>query len=315
MRVGINKLINDKLGQTADRVFLYNNYDLTEGSILLFLFKHSATAPFSVLKLSRNKTILFREYENLKLIRNIYPTIATVPLFFDEIEEFYVLCTEPLNAYRVTGYRAQFKKLRLVTARLSKLHHLLQSQTGTTTIQPAEYLTPFSGLYDTDLPVAIADYYNDLAMEHVGKIESMPVRRIPQHGDLYFDNILAMGSQVYFLDWEDFGEVNMPGYDLFSLVLDLCDVQNKMADVVAESIDDVARCTRDYFPILEIPAGVVGALVVYTLVQQYYRSWIQGRTSKEVFRRRLEVFADNKNLLLRMTEAYCLPSEKGLCGT
>ncbi len=302
----INKLIHDRLAMTADHVFLYNNYDLTEGSILLFLFKRATTAPFAVLKLSRNRSILLREYENLKHIREIYPGIAAVPLFFDEIDDYHVLCTEPLNANRLTGTRAKSKKLGLVTARLSKLHLLLQSQSATTTFSKEDYLQPFTGLYETELPVTIADYYNDLAAEFAHKIEYSSVRKIPQHGDLYFDNVLTKGRQVYFLDWEDFGAINLPGYDLFSLVFDVCNLQDEKVDLVEKSLDSVARCTEDYFRSLEIPAGIVGALMAYTLVQQYCRSWTQGRTSKEAFRRRLVFLADNKSLLMHMTDAYSL---------
>ena len=75
-------LIQDRLGQTADHVLIYNNYDLTEGSVLLFTFKHGASFPFSVLKLSRNRSILLREYKNLQLICDACPGLATTPLFF-----------------------------------------------------------------------------------------------------------------------------------------------------------------------------------------------------------------------------------------
>lgn len=302
----IESLTNDRLGKTPSRVFLYNNYDLTDGSVLLFLFDQTSTTPFAVLKLARNRSILIREYENLNTIDSICPGLAAAPLFFDQAADYYVLGTAPLIANRLSGYRARSRKLKRVSARLAKLHELLRSQSPSTMFQVEHFMRPFAGLYDTELPVTVADFFNDLAAVHAQLIRQFPVEEISQHGDLYFDNILAKGRRVYFLDWEDFGEIKLPGYDLFSLVFDVCGLQDGAVAQLEELIDSVAGKTVNYFRKLGIPSGVVEALISFTLVQQYHRSWTLGRTSKESFARRLVNLEANRDLFPYMSNAFCM---------
>ena len=300
----IEKLTNEHLGRTVAHVLLYNNYDLTEGSILAFLFDAGARAPFAVLKFSRSRTILAREYENLKSVYNVDPKLAAAPMFFDQTKEFFVLCMAPIDANRLSGYRAKSRKLKLVAMRLTKFHEILRSQSETATITRNDYLKPFSGLYDTELPTNVADYYNETAIIHMDSLEKFPLKAIAQHGDLYFDNILTKGQRIYFLDWEDFGDVKMPGYDLFSLVFDICNLESGETRLLRRSIDLIAASTIDYFRKLALPVDIVDAIMSYTLVQQYHRSWTLGRTSQVAFAKRLGVIAENEKLFRLIAEAY-----------
>ncbi|HNP62621.1 MAG TPA: phosphotransferase [Woeseiaceae bacterium] len=300
----IEILTEKHLGMTAARVLLYNNYDLTEGSILLFLFDTASSSPFAVLKLSRNRPVLAREYENLQCVHKVCPGLAAAPLFFDQTREFFVLCTAPIAANRLSSYRAKSRKLKLVTRQLAELHTTLRSQSGAATIKSDDYLKPFSGLYDTPLPASVADYYNELAAKHAQSLLQFPLPEISQHGDLYFDNILARGQRIYFLDWEDFGDIKLPGYDLFSLVFDVCNLENGETRLLRRSIDFIAANTVGYFRQLEIPADIVDAIMSYTLVQQYHRSWTLGRTSQEAFATRLVAVAENEQLFKLIARAY-----------
>jgi hypothetical protein len=45
--------------------------------------------------------------------------------------------------------------------------------------------------------------------------------RIPQHGDLAMNNIAIAGGGLVFFDWEDFGLVDLPGFDLAVALLSL----------------------------------------------------------------------------------------------
>jgi len=45
---------------------------------------------------------------------------------------------------------------------------------------------------------------------------------ILQHGDFAVNNIGVHGSELIYFDWEDFGEVDLPDFDLAVLLLSLC---------------------------------------------------------------------------------------------
>jgi len=52
-----------------------------------------------------------------------------------------------------------------------------------------------------------------------GWVDSLPV--LPQHGDLYSGNVLWFRDQPQLLDWESFGEIDLPFYDLLILLVSL----------------------------------------------------------------------------------------------
>jgi aminoglycoside phosphotransferase (APT) family kinase protein len=52
-----------------------------------------------------------------------------------------------------------------------------------------------------------------------GWVDSLPV--LPQHGDLYSGNILWFRDRPQVLDWETFGAIDLPFYDLLILLVSL----------------------------------------------------------------------------------------------
>jgi aminoglycoside phosphotransferase (APT) family kinase protein len=50
-------------------------------------------------------------------------------------------------------------------------------------------------------------------------LNALPV--IPQHGDLYSGNILSHRDRFYVVDWESFGAIDLPFYDLLILLYSL----------------------------------------------------------------------------------------------
>lgn len=50
-------------------------------------------------------------------------------------------------------------------------------------------------------------------------LKKVPI--IPQHGDLYFGNILCYKRDFYIFDWESYGVIDLPMYDLVTLIVSL----------------------------------------------------------------------------------------------
>ena len=49
----------------------------------------------------------------------------------------------------------------------------------------------------------------------------VPLPRILQHGDLAMTNIAISGDELVFFDWEDFGLVDIVGFDLAMVLLSM----------------------------------------------------------------------------------------------
>jgi len=76
-----------------------------------------------------------------------------------------------------------------------------------------------------------------------------PLPRILQHGDLAVTNIAIAGGEVVFFDWEDFGLVDVIGFDLAVVLLSLNDfdaarLRAKLAAPTPEAALATRGCAR-----------------------------------------------------------------------
>ena len=75
------------------RVLMYNNFDLTTGSVLLMIFPPGARVPDVVVKLCRDATVVQREYEHLQAVCRMcrqrrYSSIPLTPLASSACDQF-----------------------------------------------------------------------------------------------------------------------------------------------------------------------------------------------------------------------------------
>ncbi len=82
---------------------------------------------------------------------------------------------------------------------------------------------PASKNRHNDFIQELYDHFSSTQFAHViepwlnnSKIESLP--HIRQHGDFAVNNIAESGSKLIIFDWEDFGKVALPGFDLCILL-------------------------------------------------------------------------------------------------
>lgn len=113
------------------------------------------------------------------------------------------------------GRRASAHDLeRVVTAYNALSGHIKKSSSGTVTLD-ADYceniLRQFSGSAETvcGLKEYVAVLWRD---------EKLTLPRLPQHGDLTIDNIFVDDGSVKIIDCDLFGEIALPGFDIFHLL-------------------------------------------------------------------------------------------------
>ena len=70
---------------------------------------------------------------------------------------------------------------------------------------------------------------------HSDGCKDLPV--IPQHGDLYPDNILRYKDQCHIVDWENFGAIDLPFYDLLTLLIAFLRAIRTRAEGVGPRLD------------------------------------------------------------------------------
>jgi hypothetical protein len=106
-------------------------------------------------------------------------------------------------------------------------------------------------------------------------IAAMPV--IPQHGDLFCDLLLHNG-QWHVIDWESFGTIDLPFYDLLTLLLSLAGATDKGPEAWdAPLVRQIPELVQRYACALSLQAAAVRRALPLTLVNWFYLQWCDGR--------------------------------------
>jgi aminoglycoside phosphotransferase (APT) family kinase protein len=107
-------------------------------------------------------------------------------------------------------------------------------------------------------------------------LDTLPV--IPQHGDLFVGNVLSMQPSWYVIDWETFGAIDLPGYDLFTLVLSLLRSTGDTPERWDRSlVEQVPALIERYARELGLQPVDLPLLLPLSFANWFYLHWIDGR--------------------------------------
>lgn len=283
---------------------VYNNFDRTTSSVLLHIFSCGAREPAVVAKLCTKVEQVRREFDNLWAVRMSAPDVAPVPLFFERVAGYGVLGMEAISGRQASGWVECRDRVPAVMDVLVRLHSAMQQgngrdgDLGKCIEETVELMTRQER--DVRARAAAARIGGEL-MEAV---EKGVVRATPQHGDFHFDNMLFRGEKVFVMDWEDFGEVFLPAYDLFSLVMDFFTpwkaggVERFFED--ARLGEALRAGIRSYFTALGLPLELAVGLLGFTVLRQVAYSEQLGRSGAETLWKRLQGYFDNAGHFARM---------------
>jgi len=269
---------------------MYNNFDYTTSSILLFLFCEYKKKPDVVVKLCQKKYIIEKEFDNLVAINNSLPGLSPVPLFRENFDEFGVLGMKSVSGKSIVSWQERIASLPEIVDRLIKFHHCMQNGV----LDQAQLSERFQKINKLCEELTLSRECVENLITANATLKQYFLPEIPQHCDLCFNNILKDNASIFFLDWEDFGNVSMPAYDLFCLISSFCfsgqseSVNRFFKDTVL--VENIRQCIRKYFDAFGLSLNAAYELFIYTLFEQLTLSHNQGRTSKELFLKRLVKF-------------------------
>jgi aminoglycoside phosphotransferase (APT) family kinase protein len=131
-------------------------------------------------------------------------------------------------------------------------------------------------------------------------LASWPV--IPQHGDFCVGNVLYLGEQWSIVDWETFGIVDLPFYDLFTLLFSLLrsggatpdEWHSRLVQQIPEAVEYYARLTG-------LPTEGLSLLLPLSLANWFQVQWMYGRRAfLELMYQTLEHYFSNVDLWERI---------------
>ncbi len=187
------------------------------GNLVLGMLVYPNSGEFYVVKVAVQSG-LDREYRGLSAAYAAMPRNASRPLGLTHHRSFPVLVSsgirhKPLIPLHGRGSVQSFESgIKAFLATSVRAFRTLPGEGASSglseALEHASTLTPWPDWHA---------YLERIAPE----VAILP--RIPQHGDLSVNNIGVAGGQLIFFDWEDFGFVDLPGFDLAVLLLSLND--------------------------------------------------------------------------------------------
>jgi hypothetical protein len=262
------------------RFLFFNNYQPNYSTVSVLWFHDGARFPSVVLKLFRDPKIPREEFDNLKYVYSCVPNLVPRPLHFGPAGRFWTLWMEG-----VPGLPLSARKWYPREVLGSMVDMVLSIHTAVCRPAAVSALDRHCRLVTQPLR-ALAEFGTSSIVRH-GCVELVAplrpdwlagLRVIPQHGDLFVGNLLAYRHQWRVVDWESFGAVDFPFYDLVTLLLSLLSMQGETPDQWDSlATAELPLLIERYATGLGLPRAALLPLLPLTLVNWFYLQLRDGR--------------------------------------
>jgi aminoglycoside phosphotransferase (APT) family kinase protein len=202
---------------------IYNNYQPHCSNLDVMWFHNGGAFPRVVVKFCNDPAPLKREFENIRRAHQCAPAVVPRPLHFGPQGHLWGLWMEgvPGSALTTAKSYASDVQHRLVEM-VASLHAAVRC--GREKLDPGRYQhmvqEPLEAVAQFCPSTAVKAGCPQVAAAISAQwLNSLPV--IPQHGDLYSGNILSHRDRFYVVDWESFAAIDLPFYDLLTLLYSL----------------------------------------------------------------------------------------------
>jgi hypothetical protein len=267
------------LPNSEDWTFLvYNNYHPHCSDIDVLWFCRGESHPRVVTKVSREPERPRREYSGLQEVHAVASRWTPRPLCLDEHESLWMLWMEGVPGTRLHA-RAIFGSAASVVESITGIHDALRRPpSGDSSERFRESaLDPLTALSRFGNSAAVSEgcrrILETTSREWLG---GLPV--IPQHGDLYDGNLLCDRGAWRVIDWETFGTVTLPGYDLFTFLLSLLFARGRSSTEWPVGVTDrMPLLTAQYAARMGLGRKDMPLLLPLTLANWFYIQWRDGR--------------------------------------
>lgn len=201
--------------------WFYNNSHPHCTNLDVMWFHDDDAFPRVVTKLDRKPDSLAREFENLTSVYSRLPNLVPRPLHFGRWDQYWALWMEGVPGAPF-GAAGSARTLDTVVAALVSFHAAVRRRPCRP--EPSRYRRMVQDPLEdaarcASSPVARAGCERLLHTIDPLWLDSLPV--IPQHGDFYPHNVTFQRGQLRVLDWETFGAVDLPLYDMATFLVSL----------------------------------------------------------------------------------------------
>lgn len=203
-----------------DWTFLvYNNYNPRYSNLNIFWFQQHQQTPLVMTKVFPEASLPSQEFQNLQDVYAYAAEAVPRPLGLYQQDDFWTLWMTAVPGSRLTTDLLSDTAIDQFSDALARIH---SGVAGKRSPQPATS-DPGGDFFEAAIQrsESLAANCRRIRAEYTQSwLEAMP--KLPQHGDLYTDHILVGGSNSWHIvDWETLGEIDLPYYDVITLLLSL----------------------------------------------------------------------------------------------
>jgi aminoglycoside phosphotransferase (APT) family kinase protein len=267
----------------ADRPWtflLHNNYNPHCSTFNVMWFCGTERYPRVVTKVCREAPVIRSEFDRLQAAYRAIPAHVPRPLYCGQTGGFTTLWMAGVPGLRIPPRSAYPREsLSALVDMLVSIHRALRRPSGgdaaaryeAIAIEPLRAASEFGASKEVRngcLALAQAASRNWVA--------KLPV--IPQHGDLYLDNVIREGDELHVVDWEAFGMVDTPFFDLMTLLLSTMRMTGSTPDHWdAGMTGTMPALVSRYTAALELPLDTLTVLLPLSLVRAFHLQFLEGR--------------------------------------
>jgi aminoglycoside phosphotransferase (APT) family kinase protein len=259
---------------------IHNNYHPHISNLNVMWFHNGGMFPRVMLKFCDHPAPLKVEFENLRRAHECAPAVVPSPLHFGPQGPLWGLWMEGVRGTAPSTVQCcspdvlshLVEIVASVHAAVGRPHDKPDSDRYRRMVgEPIEAVTQFGS------SAAVKAGCSQLAAAvSADWLNALPV--IPQHGDVYSGNILSHKSRFHIVDWESFGAIDLPFYDVLTLLYSLLrDTGPTPATWDPTLVKLAPTLVRSYAQRLQLTAADVSHLLPLTLVNWFNLHLKEGR--------------------------------------
>lgn len=257
---------------------VYNNYQPHCSNMNLLWFAEGDRFPRVVTKVFHDPGLPSREFRNQSHAWSHAPQCVARPLHFGQHENrFWTLWMEGVPGYPFQPHSSDYSPfLSSMVDTVAGLHASLVQPSG-----PERYLRMVAEPLQTvagfgSSAAVLAGCEETLRTCSDEWLSALP--SIPQHGDLFLSNMLSHNGRCYLLDWETFGQADLPFYDVVTLVFSWLRAGGETPDDWNKQLRArIPDLIRRYADALNLRSDIVKPLLPLILANWFHLQWLDGR--------------------------------------
>lgn len=159
---------------------------------------------------------LQKEYEALKTVNQAIPTNVPQLIGFYQKEGFEILVSKGIKHRKIKPLKSEGKIVCGEVKTIIKRSKVSFEEKKPSQVHLGQLKTVFEYFKDRPFSIRMEEWLRKFDYE---VLNYLPY--IKQHGDFTFYNMGLAGDRLIIFDWEDFGKITIPGFDVFCLTVDL----------------------------------------------------------------------------------------------